>query len=210
MRKPIQRVKNIAYLLEEVRQENLSESAKGYLHNITTSVEQMEKLIESMLTFSQLDEQELFFSTFSMQQLTQEIIETNAPEIKKKQIRTIAKNLPELHSDRELWKRIMTNLIENAIKFSDKKENSIIEIGHQLKSKNHLIFVKDNGIGFENQDAQSIFNLFHQLKQPLPNDGLGIGLAIVKRIIERLGGQIWADAKQGEGVIFYLEIPRKT
>lgn len=206
LRQPIQRIKNIVYLLEEVKKENLSLETRTYLNNINTSVIEMEKMIEVMLSLSQLDDHALYFSDFSMRQFLEEIASHFKIALDEKSINFYIHKMPSIYTDRELWKRVFFNLIENAIKFSDDAKKPYIEVGHQLEEKKHLFWIKDNGIGLQASELNNIFNPFYQVRSSIGNEGLGIGLAIVKKAVERLNGQIWVESRPKEGTTFFIRL----
>jgi light-regulated signal transduction histidine kinase (bacteriophytochrome) len=108
--------------------------------------------------------------------------------------------------DSVLVRQVWVNLISNAIKYSSKKEYAKVEIGMVSQEGQPVYYVKDNGAGFEMKYADQLFGVFKRLHDDSEFEGTGIGLALVYRIITRHGGKIWADAKVGEGAIFYFTL----
>lgn len=207
LKKPIQRVKNIASFLQGIKKENLDDATKEYLNSIKYSTEQMELLINSMLSFSQIDKQQLLYNQFSGEELLEELFKEYQTILQEKQIKVSLAEIPLIYSDRELLKRVFSNLIDNAIKFADAKKDSEIEVEYHQNEHFHIIKFTDNGIGFKKEDELTIFNLFQQLKIKQNNDGVGAGLAIAKRIMERLGGDIKAIGQYSIGAMFVVNIP---
>src|SRR5690606_37875660 len=116
--------------------------------------------------------------------------------------------LPSAMVDRALLNQVWINLISNAIKYSGKKEKPTVEIGASQNQEEITYYIKDNGAGFDMLYADKLFGTFQRLHDNTEFEGTGIGLAIVKRIITKHGGRIWADAKPEEGACFYFTIPK--
>jgi light-regulated signal transduction histidine kinase (bacteriophytochrome) len=118
----------------------------------------------------------------------------------------VVNKLPELNSDYDLLKLVYANLISNAMKYSSKKEKPVVEIGSLVIDHENVYYVKDNGAGFDMKYADKLFHPFQRLHSESEFSGNGIGLTIVQKIITRLGGKIWAEAKAGEGATFYFKL----
>ncbi|HKJ27480.1 MAG TPA: ATP-binding protein, partial [Anaerolineales bacterium] len=110
----------------------------------------------------------------------------------------------EITGDRQLVTAMMTNLISNAVKFTRGRENALIEIGTKTKNDRAVVFVRDNGVGFEMNYAEKLFEPFNRLNTESEIEGTGVGLAIVKRVVQRHNGQIWVESRPGEGATFYF------
>jgi light-regulated signal transduction histidine kinase (bacteriophytochrome) len=101
----------------------------------------------------------------------------------------------------------MSNLISNAIKYSSKKVKPLIEIGYFMEKNEHVFFVKDNGIGFEMKYADHLFAPFQRLHSSKEYEGTGVGLSIVKNIIQRHGGRVWVTSEVDKGSTFFFSLP---
>jgi len=104
-------------------------------------------------------------------------------------------------------RQVLVNLLANAIKFSDRREDPRIEVGCIAGEQATVYYVKDNGIGFDMQYAERLFEVFSRLNASHEFEGTGIGLAIVKRVIDKHGGKVWAEGKEGEGATFFFSLP---
>jgi light-regulated signal transduction histidine kinase (bacteriophytochrome) len=102
--------------------------------------------------------------------------------------------------------QVFVNLISNAFKFTQPKPDAKVEIGCFLRGQENVYYVKDNGVGFEMQYADRLFGVFQRLHSAEEFEGTGIGLTLVKRIISRHGGRIWAEGKVNEGATFYFTV----
>ena len=120
----------------------------------------------------------------------------------------IQDNLPKIFCDRVRLVEVFVNLVSNAIKFND-KPNPKIEVGCNAKDDHYEFFVKDNGPGIEEQYFQKIFEIFQRLGKREDAEGTGVGLTIVKKIVQIHKGKIWVESKVGEGATFYFTIPKK-
>jgi signal transduction histidine kinase len=110
-------------------------------------------------------------------------------------------------ADREGLAMALRNLLENALKFTRNVPKPIIEIGARDSGATCILSVRDNGVGFDMQYHDKIFDIFQRLHHSEDYPGTGVGLAIVKKAMERMGGRVWAESAAGRGAIFYLEIP---
>ncbi len=168
----------------------------------------MSRLIDDLLSYSRLGRTELKTEQVSMNRIVKEII-LNSNEINtKRKIEWKVQNLPDVKADTTRMTLVMQNLIDNAIKFTGKIDNAIVEIGVTDINQNEITFyVKDNGAGFNMAYSEKLFSVFQRLHSTQEFPGTGIGLATIRRIIGRFGGEVWAEGRENEGAIFYFTLP---
>ena len=117
-------------------------------------------------------------------------------------------DLPPALGDQSLLYQVMQNLLANAVKFTKSRKTAVIEVGGQTENKENIYYVKDKGAGFDDRYISNLFHPFRRLHGREEYEGTGVGLAIVKRIVQRHGGRVWAEGKVGEGATFYFSLPK--
>jgi light-regulated signal transduction histidine kinase (bacteriophytochrome) len=125
----------------------------------------------------------------------------------RKRIKLNIGKLQKAYGDVTLFGQVWTNLISNAIKYSSKKDVSEISIGSKIAGDMIICFIKDNGVGFDMQYAHKLFGVFQRLHSEADFEGNGVGLAIIKRIVLKHGGKVWAEGEVGKGATFYFSLP---
>jgi light-regulated signal transduction histidine kinase (bacteriophytochrome) len=115
--------------------------------------------------------------------------------------------IPPVKADHNLMRQVVLNLLSNAVKFTGKNAVTRILVGYYQKDEQHVIFVKDNGVGFDMNYASKLFGVFQRLHSDHDFEGLGVGLSLVKRIITRHNGKIWAESEVDKGATFFFSIP---
>jgi light-regulated signal transduction histidine kinase (bacteriophytochrome) len=141
-----------------------------------------------------------------MTELVREVLEALHPDYQHRRIEFSLGDLPNCQADPVLLKQVLTNLLGNALKYTQGREVARIEIGFQLMSQGPAYFIKDNGVGFDMRYVHRMFGVFQRLHTPDEFEGTGVGLAIVRRIIHRHGGQVWAEGAIDEGATFYFTL----
>ena len=129
-----------------------------------------------------------------------------APE---RQVKFNLNPLPPAYGDRTLIKQVLANLLGNAVKFTQPREQAIIEVGGWTEEKENIYSIKDNGVGFDRRYVDKIFGVFQRLHRREEFEGTGVGLAIVQRIIQRHGGRVWATGQVNRGAALYFSLPRQ-
>jgi signal transduction histidine kinase/PAS domain-containing protein len=176
---------------------------------IKGSASMMSLLIDELLNYSRLGRTSLRTATLSLNPIVDDIIKEAGDLTLNRNIEWKISKLPEVIADRTLIRLVLQNLINNAIKFTVKKENSVIEIGFFEKdTKETTFFVKDNGAGFNMDYASKLFGVFQRLHSTEEFEGTGIGLATVRRIIKSHEGTVWAEGGENIGATFFFTLPK--
>ncbi len=188
---------------------------KDAVNEIHASSKKLQKLIDDILVAQKLEMGKLIFKNESVdvEKLVLEQIKNFEPLVLEKNIRLINSNDVKITvtTDKNRLNQVFSNLIKNAIDFVP-KENGLIEIGAKDDKNDIIFFVKDNGVGISPEKRSIIFKKFFQIDTSArrSRDGSGLGLSICRGIIERLGGKIWVESKEGEGSIFFFKIHKSA
>ena len=204
LRAPLRGINAFAQILQEDCSASLDDNGKRCLERVLTGATRMEELIDDMLAFSRVARDAFVRSTIDMGALVREVVD----EIKDRPVSVRVGHLPLSEGDRAMIRQVLSNLVSNAFKFTKKKEQPLVEIGSLSRGDETVYFVRDNGAGFDMTYANQLFSLFRRLHTEDEYEGTGVGLAIVQRIVKRHGGQVWAEAKVGEGATVYFTLSR--
>jgi signal transduction histidine kinase len=183
----------------------LQEDVPNSLQFILTSVSKMDSLLSGLLKLSRLGRASLDICPLNMNILLSNVLSTMEFQIKENNISVILDSLPECCGDENQIHQVFSNLLANAIKYMDKKRQGEIKISGIIEANQSIYSVADNGQGIAQKHQQIIFEIFHQLA-PKENNGEGLGLNIVKKIMEIHRGKIWLESEQGKGSTFYLSL----
>lgn len=206
LRAPLRALNSYSRILEEEYFSDMNQDAKQVLHNIRTNADRMGLLVDDLLEFSRLGKKEIQKTVVDMKELVESVVQ----DVEHSFAHKATIKLGELHpvyADRSLIRQVLTNLVENAVKYSAKKGKPEVEIGSSFTSDSVTYFVKDNGSGFNMDYAHKLFGVFQRLHDSSEFEGTGIGLAIAQRIITRHGGIIWPEAEEDKGATFFFKLP---
>ncbi|MFC5003405.1 PAS domain S-box protein [Dactylosporangium cerinum] len=209
LRAPLRAVDGFAKMLALDHGDTLDEQGRRYLARIRASAQHMGDLIDGLLAFSRLQRQEMASLRVHLDQLVADVWDELAVERGTRDIALSVGDLPDAQGDPRLIRHVVANLVGNAVKYTRDVSPARIEIGHRVGplSGEVMYYVKDNGAGFDMRYADKLFKVFQRLHRAEDYEGTGIGLALTHRIVQRHGGQIWADAVPGEGATFYFTLP---
>jgi light-regulated signal transduction histidine kinase (bacteriophytochrome) len=207
LRAPLRHIDGFAQILRERYCGQLPPAAQGLLEKVCTSAQHLGQLIDELLNFSRLGRQPLTKRTVNLSSLVQQVIDELQSEREGRQVEIRVSELPDCLGDVTLLKQVIFNLVSNALKFTRKREQAVIEIGYYKEPKELVVFVSDNGAGFDMAYAQKLFGVFQRLHSADQFEGTGVGLSIVQRVIHRHGGRVWAKGDVNKGATFYFTLP---
>ncbi|MGM3308739.1 ATP-binding protein [Anabaena sp. WFMT] len=207
LKEPLRGIHNYSNFLIEDYGNTLDEEGKTKLKTLVRLTQRMEDLIDSLLHFSRLGRVDLSMQKTNLNHLLSQTLDLLSARIEEIGIEIrIPQPLPTVYCDRIQIGEVFNNLIANAIKYNN-KDDQWIEIGYLHRHETFIFYVKDNGIGIKDKHFESIFRIFKRLHSPNKfGGGMGAGLTITKKIIERHGGKIWVESTYGEGSTFYFTL----
>jgi PAS domain S-box-containing protein len=206
LRAPLRSMEGFSQALLEDCNDLLNDECKDYLKRIQNSAELMAQLIDDMLRLSRITRADMILDYIDLTKMAQVIaakLKNNEP---KRNINFVINPGLTAYGDEKLLSIVLENLFENAIKFTGKMPEANIDFGVTEQEGQKVYFVRDNGVGFDMAYANKLFKPFQRLHSLGEFPGTGIGLASVQRIIQRHGGQVWAEGKVGEGATFYFTL----
>jgi light-regulated signal transduction histidine kinase (bacteriophytochrome) len=213
LRAPLRHLNGYSTFLKEAWYERLDDEGRHFLDRIISSTKAMATLLDELLNFSRLGRIEMQQTDVSVGVLVARIREDLASEPGCERVKwQVAEDLPSVEGDLSLLNQVLVNLLSNAVKYSRKSAAPEIVVGTSNNQETGMVtfFVRDNGAGFDMQYANKLFQVFQRLHKAKDFEGTGIGLAIVRRIVERHGGRVWAEGAIGEGATFYFSLPIRS
>ncbi len=204
LRGPLITIKGLLkWVLRDATEGNLERLQKT-IERITLSATRMEQLIDDLLKLSRAGSMHGLVEELSLTEIAAEIVDLLAGKIAERGVViNIDKSIPSILGERHRLLTILQNLVENAVKYMGDQKNPVVDIGCKIENNARIFFVRDNGLGLDAADKTRIFGLFMKVDER--SEGSGIGLAILKRIIEEDGGKIWVESEGlGKGCTFYF------
>jgi PAS domain S-box-containing protein len=207
LRAPLRSIDGFSLALLEDYQEKLDDTGRNYLNKIRAATQHMGLLIEDLLKLSRVTHAEFQIQSIDLSKIAQLISETFQQNNPEKDIKMTIQKGMIINGDFNYMEIALTNLLENALKFTGKQKKPLIEFGMTLTEGKTIFFIRDNGVGFDMAYVDKLFSAFQRLHSADEFPGTGIGLVTVKRIITRHGGQIWAEGEVGKGATFFFTLP---
>jgi len=208
LKAPLRGIDGYSRLLLEDHSE-LNQEGRFFAETINEATAEMSQLIEDLLDYSHLERAEVERTRIELQPFVKSMVEQTIREMGERKIDFIVNiNGGHVQANTRGLTQALRNYLENAIKFTRNQEQAKIEIGTEEATDSYVLWVRDNGIGFDMKYHDRIFGIFQRLNPSDEYPGTGIGLAIVRKAMERMGGSAWATSEPGRGATFFLEIPR--
>jgi PAS domain S-box-containing protein len=204
LRAPLRAIDGFSQALLEDYTDQLDDDGKNYLNRVRVASQRMGQLIDDLIKLSRISRGDLQRTTVNLSQIGQEIVTVLKDSDPTRDVEFVLQESLTVEGDGHLLKVLLENLIGNAWKYTSKKPQARIEFGKNVQNNQSVYFVRDDGAGFDMDYAEKLFGAFQRLHTGNEFEGTGIGLATCKRILHRHGGNIWAEAKVGEGATFYF------
>lgn len=208
LRAPLRVISGYAAILKEEYEPQLDAEAKRLIDLIIANTKTMGQLIDDLISFSMMSRKKTNYHTIDMKLLAESCLKGVLENNKTVSYNVTVAGLPACYGDGNLLKQVWMNLISNAVKYSSKQPDPKIEIDSMEDSALNTYYIRDNGIGFDMQYATKLFSVFERLHGNTEFEGTGIGLALVKSILSKHNGKVWAESMPGKGATFYFSIPK--
>jgi PAS domain S-box-containing protein len=209
LRAPLRAIDGFSRILLEDYEPILDEEGKRVCRVISKEAQHLGQLIDDLLAFSRLGRKEIHSTKIDMKAMASSVFNDLMRTEDAERIDFHIHKLPPTTGDPTLIRQAWVNLLSNAVKFSSKKERAVIEVGSSGSKDENIYYIRDNGAGFEREYVDKLFGVFQRLHGEKEFEGTGVGLAIVKRVINRHGGRVWAEGEVDKGATFYFALPRK-
>jgi PAS domain S-box-containing protein len=208
LRAPLRAINGFAQIISRRYQADLNEEARHYLNNILEAGSRMERLIDDLLIYSRLGRPLVQIEPVDLKSVLDRAAGTFATQIQElRAVLIVPEETTLVLGDRSLLERIFTNLFDNALKYHRPGIPPVVEVMVQVEDKMAMVSVHDNGIGISREHQEDIFDVFHRLHPPEAYPGTGIGLAIIRKSVQLMRGEVSIESTPGEGSVFRVKLP---
>ena len=217
LRSPLRTIDGLLRVVQEDFGDGIPPEARRHLETVAAQASRMSELTEDLLRLSRLGREPLSKHPVDIRGLVQQVVDELHAAEPVRQLDIRIGELPAAEADPSLLRQVWVNLVANALKFTRRRENALIEIGGAAQAgdkgrgpggaEHRLYSIRDNGAGFDPRRAERLFGIFQRLHAAKDFEGTGVGLSITRRIIERHGGSIWAESEPDRGAAFYFTLP---
>jgi len=206
LRAPLRHISGFSKILTEEYGSSLAPEAQHHLQRIHEGTRRLGLLVDDLLNLAHVGRRDLGLQVTGLSSVVAEVVADLKPECEGRQVEWKIGSLPFVECDPALMKQVFQNLLSNAVKFTRPRPQAVIEVGQKDQEGTPVVFVRDNGVGFNMKYADKLFGVFQRLHRPEDFEGTGVGLATVRRIIQKHGGRIWAEAELDKGATFYFTL----
>jgi light-regulated signal transduction histidine kinase (bacteriophytochrome) len=208
LKAPVRAIQGFSQMLVVEHADRLDAEGLRLLKVVTDNTKLMHHLIDDLMALSRLGRLEIRKGRVNLTKMARQVFDRLREQAPERDLRLTMGDLPPGRGDQSLLYQVMENLLNNAIKYTRSRKIAVIEVGGKDAENETIYYVKDNGVGFDERYAEKLFGVFQRLHRSEEYEGTGVGLAIVKRIIERHGGRVWAQGKVKKGATFYFALPK--
>ena len=206
LRAPLRHISGFSKILSEDFSGSLPAEAQHLVGRIEEGTRRMGQLVDDLLNLARVGRRDLSLQVTGLRSLVDEVIVSLASDVGDRQVEWKIGDLPYVDCDAALMKQVFQNLLSNAVKFTRPRPSAVIEVGQQERDGGMVVYVRDNGVGFSMKYSDKLFGVFQRLHRVEDFEGTGVGLATVQRIIQKHGGQVWAEADLDRGATFYFTL----
>jgi len=208
LKAPLRGIDGYSQLLEEEYGPRLDDDARGFIVRIRRGVGQMSALINDLLAYSRMERRPLDPQNMNLHATVMRVLDEFSADLERTGAQ-VSVQVPDvsLRLDADGLAVALRNLVGNALKFARPGEAPRIEVGARREGERHLLWVRDQGVGFDMKYHDRIFGIFQRLQRAEDYPGTGVGLALVAKAVQRMGGRVWAESQPGQGATFFLELP---
>ncbi len=208
LRAPFRHIRAYTELLQMEKSRMLDDEGRVFVAHILDGATYAGRLVDNILAFSQMGRTALQTSTIDLNALLTDVVNDQKLEIGKRPVEWKIGPLPTVTGDAAMLRTVLQNLIENALKYTRERKPAVIELGTLPSETDHVVFIRDNGVGFDEKYKSKLFGMFQRLHRWEEFEGTGVGLASVRRIVGRHGGTVSAEGKVGIGATFTIALPK--
>jgi two-component system sensor histidine kinase/response regulator len=207
LRMPLRHIHSYISILDASASGKLNPEERRHVQTVQKAALRMTRLIDDLLAFSRIGRAAMHRQRIHMDDLIDETFQELAPDLHDRRIDWQRQVIPDTVGDPQLLKQVWVNLLANAVKYTRPRDPAKIEIGADVEDNEVIYYVRDNGVGFNMQYADRLFGVFQRLHAEKDFEGTGVGLANVRRIVQRHGGRTWAEGVEGRGATVYFSLP---
>lgn len=207
LRMPLRHIQAYVSMIEESALARLTADEQRRLKGVREAAQRMSQLIDDLLAFSRIGRTTMRKAPIDLNALVRAVIAELQPEVRNRKVDWTLQHLPYTSGDRALLHQVFLNLLANAVKYTRTRAEGRIQVFAVEQDDELIVGVKDNGVGFDPAYSDKLFGVFQRLHSATDFEGTGVGLANVRRIVQRHGGRTWAESVLNEGATFYFSLP---